>query len=310
MRHSTLVRLLSVLFVAGLVSACGARTTALVSDVDAATAATAEGDFEALVQAGWDAWAERSSIESTRAAIAAWEEASTVETPEGVSRREALFPVLHMLSRAYYWYGDFHLQYADAVENRNDQRHAAYTRGMEVGRTAIALNNTAWTETLQAGERIRDAAAHLMMDDIDAAYWYAVNISRWALMEGTPTILRNTPDIRAVMERVRELDEDYFYGAANRYFGVFHTRLPLGNPDRDLARENFEQAIERFPQYLDNRYLFVMDWAAPRNREIAEEQLQAIMDFDLDSAPEIRPENEASQHKARLVLEDLDRYFR
>lgn len=299
-----------ILAVAMLATACGTRTSALVSDVDDRVRATAEGDFEALVAQGWEAWEERSSIESTRAAIEAWEQATRVETPEGVSRREALYPVLSMLSRAYYWYGDFHLQFTDGVENRNDRRHAAYTRGMEVGRTALALNNDVWTEALQGGERIRDAAALLRIEDIDAAYWYAVNISRWALMEGTPTILRNTPDIRAVMERVRELDGDYFYGAANRYFGVFHTRLPLGNPDRDLSRTNFEEAIERFPQYLDNRYLFVVDWAAPRNRELAEEHLEAIMAFDLDSAPEIRAENEASQLKARRIIEDMDRYFR
>ena len=295
----------------GVAGACGgAGAGGAIADVERQTRATEEGDFTSLVAEAEAHWERRASMEDTQRAIALWEQATRVPEPAGMTRRQALYPVLAKLSRAYYWLADYHYRFYEGADREETQKRL-YERGSDYGRTALALNNDAWTNALLMDQSVADAAALLRAEDMDAAYWHAVNISRWGLADGIATVLRLNPDVFALMSRVRDLDANFFYGAPYRYFGAYYTRLPFGAPNLNGARENFERAIAAHPSYLDNRFLFASDWAVTTNsRDVAEEQLRAILAFDLDTAPEIRPENEGAQRKARQMLEELDRFFR
>lgn len=286
----------------------GASTTPLVENVDALTAASEEGDFSALVAAGDAAWEQRSDRAQVEAAIAAWEQAARVPTPEGVSRRDALFPVYVNLSKGWYWLAHGHLRWD---ENSNEAMLAAYEQGMHYGETALALNNDAWTNALLYGTPIADAASTLTAADVPAAYWYATNLGRWGLLRGIATVLANVSDIKAVMDRVYELDAEYFYGAPDRYFGVFYTKLPFGNPDLTQSRQRFEACIERYPQYLETRVLLADDWAKTmQDRALFEEQLAYVVSQDISQWPELLPENANAQRRAQFLLETINEYFR
>lgn len=310
----TPIRIASLLLLSGLLTACGAAGgIGSAVDVDRAISATEQGDFAALLEEAEGHWAQRSDKAATEAAIDAWERATRVPTPSGVDRREALAQVYARLSRACWWLGDWHYSedFNDSPDRAERQLHW-YSRGLEHAQTSLALGNDAWNRAIEREDPIREAVVHLRQSDVEAAYWFAVNISRWALATDVAAVLRYNLDIFALMSRIRDLDSSFFHGAPYRYFGAYYTRLPFGSPNLDGARESFEQAIERYPEYLDARYLFVADWArTTNNREIAEEHLRFIVEFDLDNSPEeIRPENEATQRKAQRMLEEIDRYFR
>lgn len=296
---------------------CGASTSPLVQNVDRLIQPTEEGDFAALMAEAEEHWAQRDDKAHVERAIEAMERAVRVPTPAGQDRRVLLLPVYTQLSHAYYWLADFHLGgFTVALDASDGPEHearlqAAHARGMEHGQTALALANDDWTRALQADRSIAEASSLLREQDMLAAYWYAVNASRWALLEGLPEILRRSDDIRALMQRMKQITPNLYYGAPQRYFGAYYTRLPFGSPDLARSERNFRSAIGAHPDYLDTRYLFAADWArATNSREVAEEQLQAILDFDLDSAPHLRAENEASREKARQMMESLDRWFR
>jgi hypothetical protein len=295
----------------GSLSACAGRLRAQVDDVDSLLAASGDGDFTALVEEGAAHWANRGEETEVLAAIASWNAALLAPTAEGVDRSEELAGVYTSLALAHYWLAHAHYRY---IEDDGEAKTACleqYTIGMEMAQNALALGNSEWNASLQGGASAADSVSLLTAEDVPAAYWYAANAGRWALLEGIVSALRYKDEIFAMMTRVQELDASYFHNAPDRYFGAYHTKLPLGNPNVELARQHFETAIEAAPNYLETRVLFVEEYAMKTNdRALAEEQLALVMGFNVDDAPDLRPENLNAQRRAQLILDEIDELFR
>jgi hypothetical protein len=293
-----------------VMSACSKGPNAAVEDVDQAIAASAEGDFEAAVAEGNAHWDNRDSEEETRAAIEAWERAVTYDTGD-TDRREALYPVYQKLARAWYWLAHGHLYKIEAKRERESQQQEAYANGMEYGKLAIATRNDEWNASLNAGNDIVDAVEHLEEEDVPAAYWYASNAGRWATIEGLSALLGFKDRLFAIMTTCDEMAPTFFFNATDRYFGVYYTKVPFMNPDLDQSYERFMSAIEANPQYLESRVLLAEEWATKsRERDIAIEHLETVLEFDLSEAPEIQPENARSQARAEHILNNLDEFYR
>ena len=295
----------------GSLSACSGRLQAQVDNVDGLLTATGEGDFAALVAEGEEHWANRSDETEVLAAIESWNAALNAPTAEGVDRSEELAVVYTRLALAHYWLAHAHYRFiADDGESKAACL-AQYTIGMEMAQNALALGNADWNASLQGGASAADSVSLLTVDDVPAAYWYAANAGRWALLEGIVSALRYKDEIFALMTRVQELDGSYFHNAPDRYVGAYHTKLPLGNPNVELSRQHFETAIAASPNYLETRVLFVEEYAMKTNdRALAEEQLATVMGFNLEDAPELLPENTNAQRRAQLILDEIDELFR
>ena len=294
----------------GLLAACGAPAgSAVVEDIDNLIAVTNDGDFEALVAAGDEAWENRQELSATLEAIEAWEAAIHAPTAAGVDRRTAMYPVFISLAQAYYWKAHAHLRFDETATD--DDMLATYATGMDYGAQAIALNNDEWRRALLYETPIPEAVVHLTPSDVPAVYWHATNLGRWGLTRGIATVLGRKDDIYAMMNRVEEMDPAYFYNATNRYFGVYYTKIPFGNPAVDESQRRLEECISRHPEYLETRVLYAFDWATvTQNRAVAEEQIQIVLDADIDQWPELYPENLNAQRRAQQLLDELDEYFR
>jgi tetratricopeptide (TPR) repeat protein len=302
---SNLIRT-AVLCAGGLLAACGGRLEGQVDNVDELLAATAEGDFAAAVDLGHAAWLERGQEDRVLEAIAAWESALTIGSDEGVDRAEALSTLYTSIAMANFWLGHGHLTYLEDNRDNRPTILAAFEAGMEAAQRALAIRNPQWNASLQAGNSAEDSVDLLTLSDVPAAYWLAVNTGKVAQLSGMMTGLRLKDEINALMTRVSELDSTFYYNGPDRYFGAYKTRLPIGNPDMDAARAHFESAVEGAPEFLESRVVFVEEWAMREDdHELAVEQLHAVLAFDLESAPEILPENENAQRRARALLAQL-----
>ena len=113
-----------------------------------------------------------------------------------------------------------------------------------------------------------------------------------------------------MISRIAELDPTFFHGAQHRYFGVYYTKIPFGNPALDQSRQHFETAMSMFPEYLDNYFLFADEYCrVAQERELAVEALNHVLAADVDAYPELRAENLSSQRKAQYLLDNLDEFF-
>lgn len=301
--------LMGMLVMAGALgaNACGG-TSPLVSNLAEVTAASEDGDFAATCAQADEAWAQRGDKSQVETAIALWELATRLPTPDGTDRNAALVDVYTNLAKAYYWLSHGHLRWENGA---TDAMLASYENGFARAQVAMALRNANWTRALERGENVPAAAAQLEEADVPAMYWYATNLGRWGLLRGITTVLANVPDIKAIMDRVEELDPTYFYGAPDRYFGVYYTKLPFGNPDLAQARARLERNIEEYPTYLESRVLLAEDYGfRTQEREVSEPHLRFVAEADISQWPELLPENTNAQRRARLLLQSLEEYFR
>lgn len=290
---------------------CGATTTgsAVVENVDRLIEVSNDMDFALAVAEGDAQWENRHERSATEAAIASWEQAIHAPTP-GQDRQALMQPVFVKLAHAYYWMAHAHERYEPGSSPETMQ--AFYATGMEYGAQALAMSNDEWRRALLYETPVAEAVVHLTPADVPAAYWHATNLGRWGLERGIATVLSRVNDIKALMDRVEALDPDYYYNAVNRYFGVYYTKLPFGNPDIAQAQRRFLESIEAYPGYLETRLLYGYDYVVvTQEREVAVEQLEAVINADLDALPqEIRPENINAQRRAQQLLDEIDEWVR
>ncbi len=292
----------------GTVCVNGPNGLPLVENTRRLTEVRSDGDFDALVAAAEDHWAQRHEREHAEAAIDTWEQAVLAATPADVNRDEALAGIFVELAKAYYWLAHGHVRY-DA--DNEDTMMRLYETGMACGGNALALGNPEWNRAMLYETPIGDAAGMLTPDDSPAVYWYATNLGRWGLIRGIATMLSRVPDIFAMMSNVEANSPDYFYGATNRYFGVYYTKLPFGNPDVEQAERRLQACIAAYPEYLETRVLYAHDWAiVTQDRAVAEEQLEIVLSAELDESSPIYAENLNAQRRAAEIQAELDELFR
>jgi hypothetical protein len=298
----------------GLCSCAAQRSSVLSGDVDSIVEGSTQGDFSESLRGAEQAWQGRATKESLQRAINMWEAAAKMKTPDWTSaqRAQELGTLFESLARAYYLMADSHLRLEAKEEGeKDDAMMAVFEMGVTAAEKAIALRDptfasavaadpTMWEEAVQKGE----AAA------IPALYWYATNLGKWALLEGIATILSRKDDIKATMNFIETNRVNYFYHAPGRYFGVYHTKVPIGGGDPPKSRKAFESSIAAAPNYLATRVLMAETYAVlVGDPDLFSRLLTEVVNAPPGVDPAIEPENQFEQEKARRLLAQKEDLF-
>jgi len=254
-----------------------------------APSASAEGD--AL-------WAQRGEQEKLEQAIAKWEEAAAAAPSAALATK---------LARAHYLLGDGYLALKDDIEGRD----AEYQKGLDWATKALKLSAPDFAAAMAAGAKHGEAIGKVGADAIEAMYWYASNLGKWAAAHGIVAKLKYKEDIKATMERVKFLDEKFFYAAGWRYFGGFEAATAgLAGGSLVRSEENFTKSVELAPQYLGTKVLWA-DYLCVKKQDRAafERLLNEVLTADPNVDPAIAPENTLEQAKARKLLAKADDLF-
>ena len=136
------------------------------------------------------------------------------------------------------------------------------------------------------------------------AGWIQANSSDW-------TAIANLAKVKAVMEKVVELDESYNHGEAHLYLGVFATLLPpaLGGKPEE-GRMHFERAIELSAgRDLMAKVEYARRYARiTYDRPLHDRLLQEVLNAD-DVAPGLTLSNVLAKRQARELLASAEQYF-
>ena len=117
--------------------------------------------------------------------------------------------------------------------------------------------------------------------------------------------------VKALMQRLAELDETYDYGGPQLYLGVFETLLPPAMGGRpEIGREHFERAIEiSNGEYLMTKVMFASQYARlVFDRELHDQLLEQVLAADA-SVPGLTLINTVAQLQATELLDTADAYF-
>lgn len=210
-------------------------------------------------------------------------------------------------AQAYYG-----LAYGFNEDSRPERASAFYLRGKQHGLTALELSGA---ENL-AESTIADfeqQVSRMDEDDVAALFWTASCWAKWIDMHRDDTeALAQLARATALMQRVLELDETFYYGGAHMYFGVYYgSRSPMLGGDFKKSARHFDRAREitdgklLIPDLLQAQYLD----RQRQDQESFHQRLTAIVDAPDDLMPELGLQNAIAVQKARMLLKKENEWF-
>jgi hypothetical protein len=276
-------------------------STKTVTADEATQAQTLTGEGDAL-------WEQRGDQQKLVEAIAKWEAAAALAPSVDVASK---------LARAHYLLGDGYYAVADKLEERD----AEYQKGLDWATTALKMAAPEFAAAMAAGAKHADAIQKAPKEAVPAMYWYASNLGKWAAAKGFATRLKYKDDIKATMDHVKALDEQYFFAGPWRYFGAFEA-LTAGIAGGDLGKSktNFEKAVMLAPNYLGTKVL----WAETLCTKLQKDEdgdgvadgkvkfkqlLDEVIAADPNAEPALAAENALEQQKAKKLLAKIDDLF-
>jgi len=160
---------------------------------------------------------------------------------------------------------------------------------------------------------LNDMLANCGKQDVPALYWAAGSWMSWiALNVGSPEALMDLPKVEAMLQRVIELDETYYYGTAHAMLGGFYSAQPKnmgGNPEK--AYKHFQKAFKLSgSKLLAVQLMYAKFYAVQiQDKALFVKTLNEIIATPKNSFPEKNLANEVAKRKAKDLLEKVDTLF-
>lgn len=204
------------------------------------------------------------------------------------------------------------LAYGFNEDSRPERASAFYLRGAEHGITALELNG-ARNLADSTIDDFESEVGKMRKNDVAAMFWTASCWAKWIDMHrDDPAAIAELPRATALMQRVLELEDTFYYGGAHMYFGVYYgSRPPAIGGDFDKSLQHFDRAREitrgklLIPDLLQAQYLARQQF----DREQFHRLLSGIIDAPDDLMPELALQNQIAKRKAANLLKKEAEWF-
>jgi hypothetical protein len=128
----------------------------------------------------------------------------------------------------------------------------------------------------------------------------------------SPDSIVEIPRIEALMKRVKELDDNYYYGGPHLFLGALYasrSKMLGGQPEE--AQKEFESAIaESHGKFLMAKVLYAQYYGVQtQNRGLFESSLKEVVAADAAALPEQRLANELAKRRADMLLRKEKMFF-
>ncbi|NOX37661.1 MAG: hypothetical protein GXO78_09000 [Calditrichaeota bacterium] len=216
--------------------------------------------------------------------------------------------LLFMLTQGYASYSLAFLE-----DEAPERARMFYLRAREYGfqllRTLPAFKDGIPTQTEQFQQRLK----HIRRKDVPILFWTAFAWGGWInLSKHDPQAVYDLNLVKAMMQRVLELDESYFFGAAHLFFGSVYGSLPrmLGG-DPEKARQAFERSMSLSNQKFLLAYVYAARYyaATTLNEALFDRYLQTVLDAPDDILPGYELITAVAKAKARRLLQLKEELF-
>ncbi len=185
-----------------------------------------------------------------------------------------------------------------------------YQKGLNNTERAMACFDS-FRKAINEGMAEEEAAKTIGKEGIEGVYWTVICLSKWSRLKGFSYILFNKNRGWEMIQHVRELDNSWYYGAADRYLGAFYSAAPsIAGGDMELAWEHFQASLEAAPHYFATHNLISEYYATKmQDRELYLKHLNIVLEGDMTVYPDIIPYQRVEQEKAQKLLDAIDEYF-
>ncbi|MFA4974119.1 MAG: TRAP transporter TatT component family protein [bacterium] len=228
--------------------------------------------------------------------------------------------ILAILSKAYgsFAFGFVELEILSSKEG--DPAHAKaieraklfYQRGRDYGIESLSSDSGMRNAMNAPFPAFEKAVNGLGRKRIDALFWTAFNWANWInLNRDDPTAVVAIPKIQVMIDRVIELDPNFYFGSAHAFKGVLAcTRPAMLGGDMALAQQEFAVAMGADPNYLMTRVLYAQFYARQLNDPaLFRRELADVKSADPASLPEQALSNKLAIMRAELLLKKEKELF-
>lgn len=241
-------------------------------------------------------FAQRSQADKLNECIRIGEE----ELNKEVSREVAVY-----LARAYYFKGE-----SEADKN---VKLDIYLKGVAAGEKALSTVNS-YNEAFAKTKKEEEAIKSLAKEDIEAMYWIAANLARYAKFAPFGKKLAVKGRVRYLWDYVLAIYPDFNYGGVYRFFGGYFALVPsiTGEQDPVKSKEMFDKGVASAPYYLETKVLYAEAYcthAKIKDQQLFTKLLEEVLAEDISKYPDILPENESAQKKAKDLLAQTQELF-
>ncbi|MEQ1592283.1 MAG: TRAP transporter TatT component family protein [Thiobacillaceae bacterium] len=256
-----------------------------------------------LIDAGVRSMNQETDLELARAAIPAnlkLTESLITELPGDRSLRIAA-------AQGFYGYA-FGFIEDDAPERAS----LLYKRGLDHALAGLAAAGVQINLLDASVEEVSRSVAALDKQTVPELFWTASNWAKWIdLNRNDPARIADLAKTERLMQRVLELDPDYYFGSPHLFFGVYYgSRPPMLGGDFAKSALHFDQAAARSHKHwlivevLRAQFLLrQMD-----DRAAFHEHLSQVLATE-DSPPEMALVNAIARAKAQRLLSQEEDLF-
>ena len=216
--------------------------------------------------------------------------------------------ILLMLTQGY---ASYSLGFVEDVEPGRAKLFYLRARdyGLQLLRFTRAFKDSIPTEEEAFIQRL----TRLEKKDVPALFWTAFAWAGWInLSKDDPQAVFDLRKVKAMMKRVIELDEGYFFGSAHLFFGSVLGSLPKmlgGNPEK--AREHFQRALELSHEKFLMTYVYLARYyAQPKLDEaLFDKYLKHVLQAPMDILPGYQLITAIAKQKAQRLITKKEELF-
>jgi hypothetical protein len=158
-----------------------------------------------------------------------------------------------------------------------------------------------------------EAVSRLGSDDVPYMFWTATCWASWIRLSlGSMAAVAELPRVEALMKRVLVLDEQFYFGGAHLFMGIwFASRPKMAGGDLIRSRHHFQKALE----FSQDKFLMAQVYYADQyarktfDKKLFMTTLQNVLKTPTDDIPELTLLNTVAHKKAKALLEQVDSYF-
>ena len=158
-----------------------------------------------------------------------------------------------------------------------------------------------------------DGLQKMAKKDLPYLFWAASCWGGWiSLNQGSMEAMAELPRVVAMMKRVLELDEAFYFGGAHLFMGILEASTPrIAGGDLNHARDHFLKAIELGEGKFLMANVYFADYYAKKafDRELFIATLEDVLGTPVDIAVELTLLNSVAHSKARKLIAEADDYF-
>ena len=149
--------------------------------------------------------------------------------------------------------------------------------------------------------------------DVPILFWTATCWANWIRHNlDSMEALSELPRVEAMMKRVLELDEGFYYGGAHLFMGIwFASRPKIAGGDLNKAREHFLKALDLGQRKFLMAYIYYASYYARKSadKELFIATLQKVLETPADTLPELVLVNTVAKKQAKELLSHAEEYF-